>query len=70
MITFVDISPRIAGSVLDVAAAMQRREVIGVRRSDGYVVQGVPNQIQAEDGSGRNYNIKFSSQVEVFAIFA
>lgn len=66
-IVFKDKSPRIASSVLDIAASMQRREVIGVR---GHMLMyGIVNSLEAEDGSGRCFNVYFSDGTWTFVRF-
>jgi hypothetical protein len=50
--------PRIARSVLDVAASMQRREVVTIIDASNVPHTGVVNMIEAEAGDGRNFNIE------------
>lgn len=72
-LTFVDTTnTRVASSILDVAASMQRREIVGVYGSvhgQRGMYNGVVNTIEAEAGNGRNFNITFTDGTCVFVTF-
>lgn len=60
---------RVARSVLDVAASMQRRETIAVYGPSGTCTVGVVNKIEAESGSGYDFNIYFTDGSRVYIRF-
>jgi hypothetical protein len=64
------VSPRIMYSVLDVAASMQRREVVTILDGSGVPHTGIVNVIEAEAGDGRNFNIELMDKDVFHCYFA
>lgn len=67
---FVNKSPRLMRSILDIAASMVYREEVIVIDADGKQHVGKVIQIDLEDGSGHNFNVYFHDKTWCFVRFA
>jgi hypothetical protein len=66
----IEAVPRLMQSVLDIAASMQRREVVTIFDGSGVPHTGIVNMIEAESGDGRNFNIELMGGDVFHCVFA